>query len=59
MPHFNIYRPAHLEEETNRAWHRCREIQAQAAELLKDPVPDLFLGRKHHERIPLPGEDAK
>ena len=35
---------------------RIRAIMARSIRLLRQPLPDTFLGRKHHEIIPLPNE---
>jgi hypothetical protein len=38
-----------------KEWQRRSEIAlAKARELLREPLPDMFLGRRHHEPIPLP-----
>ncbi|WP_407180258.1 hypothetical protein [Bradyrhizobium sp. STM 3562] len=39
-------------EELARQTERTREITKQAVELLRQPVPDTFLGRKTQEPFP-------
>jgi hypothetical protein len=34
-----------------------REITAKAIDLLKEPVPDTFLGRRHYDLVPSSRED--
>ena len=40
--------------ELAEALARYRECAARAVELLSLPPPDTFLGRQHHEALPLP-----
>ena len=49
-----IYRPENLNYEIAEALARFRECTARAVELLSLPPPDTFLGRRHHEPLPLP-----
>jgi len=51
-----IYRPPNLEAEIVEAKRRLEEMMEQAAALLAAPLPDTFLGRAHHEILPLPYE---
>jgi hypothetical protein len=38
-----------------KEWQRRSEIAlAKACEVLSEPLPDTFLGRRHHKPIPLP-----
>jgi hypothetical protein len=46
--HKSIYRPENLGAEIAEGAARMREIAAKAISLLKEPVPDTFLGRQHH-----------
>ncbi|MGY4171689.1 hypothetical protein BSN85_35345 [Bradyrhizobium brasilense] len=49
-----VFRPRALEADIAHIWLRHRVIAERSVELLKQPVPDTFLGRKHYDLIPLP-----
>ena len=49
-----FYRVSKSEIAAERA--RADEAAALAVNILRGPVPDTFLGRKHYELIPLPHE---
>jgi hypothetical protein len=51
MKHQVIFRAENC--EVAEALARYRECAARAVELLSVPPPDTFLGRQHHEPIPL------
>ncbi|QOZ71118.1 hypothetical protein SAMN05192541_1784 [Bradyrhizobium arachidis] len=51
---FTVYRPENLEADIAHLWTRYRDIVVRSVELLSRPPPDTFLGRKHHDLIPLP-----
>ena len=51
-----IYRPPNLDAEIGEAKRRLDEMMEKAAALLATPLPDTFLGRAHHEILPLPYE---
>jgi hypothetical protein len=50
-----VFRPSLTEvaEQLSRA----RELASRGIELLKQPPPDTFLGRKQYEPIPRPDEE--
>ena len=50
------YQPASIRQEDAQRWTRLWEMEKQAIELLRQPPPDTFLGRKHSASIPLPHE---
>ncbi len=49
-----VYRPENFEADIAHVWTRCRDMVERSVELLSQPPPDTFLGRKHHDPIPLP-----
>jgi hypothetical protein len=50
-----LYRPGALSIEVERARKQLQKIEEQVSQVLRQPVPDTFLGRKTHE--PFPKED--
>jgi hypothetical protein len=52
-----IYRPTNLDAEIADLQAQSREMVTKGLELLKQPVPDTFLGRQHQPLIPLSDED--
>ena len=55
-PPFSIFRNTkrELEIENRRRHHDA--MAAQAINILREPLADTFLGRKHYDLIPLPHE---
>ena len=51
-----IFPASNLHAQVVEQIARTRELISQALELLKEPTPDIFLGRKHHNPFPLPHE---
>lgn len=49
MPH-KIHRPRN--DELQDLIARTREVVAASLEVLRQPCPDTFLGRQHHEQTP-------
>ncbi|MCC8944086.1 hypothetical protein H8A97_02940 [Bradyrhizobium sp. Arg62] len=51
-----VYRPTNLQIELERLRRSADDLLARANAALGLPKPDTFLGRSHHEPIPLPNE---
>jgi hypothetical protein len=51
-----VFRPNDLATELAHL-ARARDLAVKAFELLNEPPPDTFLGRKHYEPLPLPHEE--
>ena len=54
-----MFRPPNLGAGVAEQIALAREITSKAWELLMQPPPDTFLGRKQHEPMPPPHEDEE
>ena len=48
--------PSNLGAQIAEQIARTRKLASQSIELLKEPPPDTFLGRRHQDPVPLPNE---
>jgi hypothetical protein len=55
-PSFSIFRVMTRELEIEKQRRRHDAMAAQAINILREPLADTFLGRKHYDLIPLPHE---
>ena len=53
---FTVHRITNHELEIEKQKRQRDAMAAQAINMLREPLADTFLGRKHYELIPLPHE---
>jgi hypothetical protein len=55
-PPFNLFCITNREVEIEKQKRQRDAMAAQAINILREPLADTFLGRKHYDLIPLPHE---
>jgi hypothetical protein len=56
---FSYYFTAYYDLDAREARDRLRKMIARSRELLSEAPPDTFLGRQHHDPVPLPHEEER